>query len=257
MFLIFQFICIIILTGSFISLKAQNYTPYSSLLSDYVREGKVDYENLCADDLLGKSINSLRNLNKELLKNQDDSLAFWINIYNAYTLKIVCDNYPVESIVDIGWGGLIIGHVLGTSVWDKKFVKTESGLLSLNDIEHDIIRKKFNDPRIHFALVCASESCPPLLNEAYNGENLNIQLHKQALKFLNDSTRNRFDLKNRKALLSSIFDWYRDDFANDEEGLLLFIAEYLPDEIKSDILTNSGKWSIKYLNYDWSLNDSK
>ncbi len=104
--------------------------------------------------------------------NEKNRLAFWINAYNAFTLKFIIDEYPVESINDLHWGGLYLGSLLGTTIWDDEKIVINGTELSLNNIEHDIIRKKFNEERIHFALVCASISCPPLLNEAYEGYKL-------------------------------------------------------------------------------------
>ena len=129
--------------------------------------------------------------------------------------------------------------------------------MTLNEIEHEIIRKKFKEPRIHFALVCASISCPPLRNEAYEGYKLNEQLEDQAKLFFNDRTKNKFDLKNRTAFLSKILDWYDNDFGNNDEEVLLFIAKYLPEKLSKDIQENTEEWDIDYLPYNWDLNEIK
>ncbi len=142
---------------------------YDNLLHKYVVNGLVDYENLAKDKDLEKYIDALSKFDPTRLTNKNDKLAFWINAYNAYTLKVIVDNYPISSINELHSGGRIIAHVFKTTVWDKDFVVINNKKMTLNNIEHDIIRPKFKDPRIHFALVCAAVSCSPLRNEAYTG----------------------------------------------------------------------------------------
>ena len=141
---------------------ALRHRLFSELLSTYVHDGIVNYKKLKSDKRLAEYIGWLSKADPDALPNEKEQLAFWINAYNAYTLKIICDNYPVESINDLHTGGLVIGSVLKTTVWDKKFVVVNGNTMTLNTIEHEIVRPKFNDPRGHFALVCASKSCPQL-----------------------------------------------------------------------------------------------
>ncbi len=129
--------------------------------------------------------------------------------------------------------------------------------MTLNNIEHDIIRKEFNEPTIHFVLVCAAISCPPLRNEAYTGEKLDEQLNDQAKTFLNDKYKNYFDEENKTAHISKIFDWYNDDFGNNDKRILKYISQYLPEKLSNDIKANITKWQIEYKNYNWDLNKAK
>ncbi len=162
----------------------------------------------------------------------------------------------LAALTDLNWGGMIISQILGKTIWDKKFITINKTQYSLNDIEHGISRKNFKDPRVHFALVCASLSCPVLRSEAYTSDKLNNQLNEQGKLFVNNQHKNRFDLKNRVAYLSKIFDWYKSDFGKSNKDLLLYISRYLnnPAVVKS-IKNNTDKWDIEYLPYNWCLND--
>ena len=182
-------------------------------------------------------------------------MAFWINAYNAYTLKVICDHYPVKSINDLSSGGKVLGTAFHTTIWDKEIVVINHKNTSLNNIEHKIIRPVFKDFRTHFALVCASKSCPALRTEAYEGSKLAQQLDDQARIFLSDDFKNRFDVVARKATISKIFDWYKKDFGNDESEVLMAISKFLPDQIKKSIQSAPDKWKVDYTNYDWSLNE--
>jgi hypothetical protein len=125
----------------------------------------------------------------------------------------------------------------------------------LNNIEHKIIRPVFKDFRIHFAVVCAAKSCPALRSEAYEGPKLDQQLDDQAMLFLSDNSKNRFDVATQKASISKIFDWYQKDFGKAKSELLLAISKYLPDQIRKSIQSAPDNWEIDYTNYDWSLNE--
>jgi hypothetical protein len=228
---------------------------YNSILHKYVQSGKVNYKELCEDPELSKYISILESSNPENLTNQKESLALWINTYNAYTLKIICDHYPVKSINDLHSGGLALGSVFKSTIWDKDIVVINHKNTSLNNIEHKIIRPQFKDYRTHFALVCASKSCPPLRSEAYEGSKLDQQLDDQAKLFLTDHLRNRFDAVTQKAFISKIFDWYQKDFGNDETAVLLTISKFLADDSRKSIQSAPDKWTVEYNHYDWSLNE--
>jgi len=230
---------------------------YDILLSRHLDNGLVDYSHLCADARLHTYVEALSMEDSDRRMSRNEQLAYWINLYNAWTLQIVCTHYPVESIVDIGFGGLILGHLLGTTVWDRELVSVNGTSMTLNSIEHDIIRRVFRDPRVHFALVCAAMSCPPLRREPYRGATIDEQLDDQGRIFLNDPRRNRFDRSARVAHLSKIFDWYGDDFGEDDSDILRFVARYLPGPLAADIEEYAGTWRVKYLPYDWSLNDAR
>lgn len=174
--------------------------------------------------------------------SRNDQLAYWINAYNAYTIQLIIRNYPLKSIKDIG-SKIKIPFV--NTPWDIKFIRIGNKTYDLNNIEHDILRKKFNEPRIHFAIVCASVSCPKLLNEAYVGTRLNDQLAAQAREFINDPTRNK--ITPGKAELSPIFSWFKGDFTK-KGSLQDFINQYATTKI-------TAKTSLSNLDYNWNLNE--
>lgn len=231
------------------------YSLYSSLLKEYVSNGSVRYKELRNDKRLEECIAQFSQINPETISTQQAKLAFWLNVYNAYTLKIVCDNYPIESINDLHWGGLFIGTILGKTIWDKDLITINGAHLSLNTIEHEIIRPTFKEPRIHFALVCAARGCPPLRNEAYTADSLEAQLEVQTRLFLNDASKNSFDTTTHQATISKIFSWYSEDFGDADEKVLEYIAKYLPTEIAENIRKNIEEWDIDYGDYDWRLNE--
>jgi len=235
--------------------SAQTHKLFGDVLRKYVINGLVDYKNLKNDNQLDKYLTQLSKTKPDKL-SRNEKLAFWINAYNAFTLRIVAENYPVESITELHTGGKIIGYLLGKTVWDKEFISINNKKYSLNDIEHKILRK-MNEPRIHFAIVCASISCPELLNEAYEADKIVKQLEGQTIKFLADKSRNRFDVKNRIVYLSKIFDWFNEDFGKSDEKVLKFVSQFIPEDISSDIKSNISKWNISYNNYNWNINELK
>lgn len=235
------------------NLMAQTNKLFTEILKEHVHNGLVDYKSLKNDLRLNKYIDQLSNTDYKKLK-KEDALAFWINAYNAFTLKVIVDNYPVESITDLNSGGKIIGYILGKTIWDKKFFSINKKKMSLGEIEHEILRKEFKEPRIHFAIVCASISCPQLRNEAFEADRIDEQLNSQAAEFINDSSRNYFDIKKREAYLSKIFSWFDEDFGNSDENVLKFISKYLPYDVAKEIKENLSDWDISYKEYNWNLN---
>lgn len=180
-----------------------------------------------------------------------DRYAFWINAYNSYTVQIVVDHFPIESIKKIG-------EPEG-SVWDRRFIdlkplypQAEGDKLSLNDIEHRILRPQFKDARVHAAVNCASIGCPQLRNEAFRGETLERQLDAAARAWLNDVRLNRFDGARRVARISRIFEWFEEDFVRDSKSVALWLARFAPKTEHSWL--SSGNLRIEYLEYDWRLN---
>jgi hypothetical protein len=238
-----------------IEVKSQSHALFTALLRQYVHEGGVNYKELRNDARLERYIQQLVATNPDSLHAEDAKLAFWINAYNAYTLKAICDHYPVESINDLHTGGLILGSILKTTVWDEDFVVIGGKQMTLNQIEHSIVRPVFRDARAHFALVCASKSCPPLRSEAFEGQTLQAQLDDQGRAFLSSDFRNRLDSAKRVAYLSKIFSWYSSDFGKSDSELLLFIAKFLPSSIARDIRKNLAEWTIENLDFDWTLNE--
>ena len=160
-------------------------------------------------------------------------MAYWINAYNAYTIKLMLNNYPLKSIIDINGG----------TAWDLKFVEIEGEKYSLNNIEHDILRAKYFDSRIHFAVNCASISCPKLSNTAYFAEGLDQKLEKAAKEFINNSAQNT--ISSNKACVSKLFDWYKDDFTKNGT-----VKEYINKYSTTKLTTDK----ISYKEYNWNIN---
>ncbi|WP_240791397.1 DUF547 domain-containing protein [Psychromonas sp. SP041] len=187
---------------------------------------------------------------------KEKQLAFLINAYNAWTVELILTKYPdLKSIKDLG--------SLFSSPWDKEFVPLLGKTMSLNDIEHGLIRgsKRYNDPRIHFAVNCASIGCPALREEAYTADKLEQQLTQQTERFLTDSSRNY--IKGNAIYLSSIFKWYDEDFEAGFRGtksIQSFIGLYV-DALKLDAQQSATlkkqDFNVKFLDYDWKLNASK
>lgn len=228
---------------------------FSGVLGDHVDDGRVDYPALCVDPRFETYLDQLSSTDPDTLSDENEQLAFWINAYNAFTLKIICDNYPVKSINDLHFGGLIVGTVTKKTVWHKKFIVINGEKMSLDHIEHDIVRPVFGDPRAHFGLVCASVSCPPLRSEAFEGAALDAQLDEQARIFFSQRDKNYFDLEKKKAYLSKILDWFSKDFGKNDEEILLFVSRYLEPELADAIKQRPDEWDIKHTDYDWDLNE--
>lgn len=211
------------------------YERYDAFLRKYVSsQGNVNYASIKANksefDAIVKEFNAQY---PESNWSKNEVLAFWINTYNLFTIKLIVDNYPTSSITGIA-----------SKPWDIKCVKLKSHTYSLDQVENSIIRKQFNEPRIHFALNCASESCPILMNSAYKASSLNSQLTRQTKLFLADGSKNSFDKK--EITISPIFDWYKVDFTRN--GTVIdFINKYRDTDIKSNV-------KISYGEYSWKLN---
>jgi len=222
--------------------KPISHDIFNGLLKKNVTEtGFVNYENFIADSLKLNSYLQLIETNypNEKTWSREEIMAYWINAYNAYTIQLIIRNYPLESIKDIQPGVAFIN-----SVWDIKFISIEGQTLDLNNIEHNILRK-MEEPRIHFAVNCASYSCPKLLNEAYTANKLEKQLQQQAIDFINDATRNK--ITTESAQISSIFNWFTGDFT--KNGILKeFINTYSEVKISEDT-------KIEFMEYDWRLNE--
>ncbi len=214
------------------------YEKLNTFLKKYVSAGgKVNYASI------KNNKSELDAIIKEFEANSPGAswssaqkLTFWINVYNIYTIKLVTDNYPTSSITNINGG----------KPWDKKFIKLGGKTYTLNNVENDVIRKQFNEPRIHFALNCASASCPVLLNAAYTPSNVYSKLTSQTKRFLNDTGKNKFEKKS--AQISKIFEWYKEDFTKGGSTVIDFINKYRTDQL------DEKKVNVSYLEYSWSLN---
>lgn len=184
--------------------------------------------------------------------------AFLINAYNAYTVELILGKYPdLASIRDLG--------SLLTTPWKRKWVPLLGATVSLDDIEHEMLRKRgrYDEPRVHFAVNCASIGCPALREEAFVGERLEAQLEEQAVRFLSDRTRNRYSVERGRLEVSKIFDWYGEDFRLGHRGIAslpAFFARHadrLADSAGDRDRLRSQKVEITFLDYDWKLNDAR
>ncbi len=240
-----------------------SHSAWNSLLQRYVvvvSEGKasqVDYAGLQQERAaLGAYLQSLSEVEASEYKawHRGQQLAFLINAYNAFTVELVLSGYPaIESIKDLG--------SLFRSPWKRRFFSLLGERRHLDNLEHDLIRAPgvFDEPRIHFAVNCASIGCPMLREEAYVAERLDSQLENATRRFLSDANRNRFDSASGRLLVSRIFDWYEEDFeaasdSADVKGYLAAYADLLADTEKDRRRLADGDFHIGYLDYDWRLN---
>ncbi len=227
--------------------KEISHQEFDELLQTHVdKNGLVDYKGLSQDrDKLTSYLSLLENNAPKSSWTYNQKLAYWINAYNAFTLELILKYYPISSIKDIG-SAIKIPFV--NTPWDIKFINIGDKELDLNNIEHGIIRKEFDEPRIHFALVCAAISCPKLQNSAYLPEKLNAQLEKAAKEFLSDPAKNEIKSAD-EAELSKLFNWYGGDFKK-KTSLIGYLNKYAPTQLDSDA-------DIKWKDYDWALNEQK
>ncbi len=235
--------CILLAICSFAQ-KAPSHQQWDKLLKKYVNHsGLVNYKGLQKDQAdLNAYLKTLSDNVPQDNWSEDEKKAFWINAYNAFTVSLILKHYPVKSIKDIA------GNIYKINTpWDLKFVTIGGKKYDLNNIEHSILRKKFNDPRIHFALVCASISCPRLRNEAYTAARLNAQLEDAGRGFLNDKSKNK--VAADKAEVSKYFSWYKGDFTKNS-SLPDYINKYSQTKINADT-------KICSLDYNWNLNEQK
>jgi Protein of unknown function, DUF547 len=194
--------------------------------------GKVNYKGLKQDKtVLETYINWLSDNMPTAQTAKNEKLAYWINAYNALTIKLILDNYPLSKIINLDGG----------KTWDVKRFTLGGKKYSLNDIENNIVRP-MGEPRIHFALNCAAKSCPPLFNEAFVADKLNAQLESRTRQFINDTKFNV--LKGSEIKISNIFNWYGKDFDN----VVNFINRYAAVKLKSDVKIGFGE-------YDWNLKE--
>ena len=211
---------------------------FNNLLQKHVtKEGIVDYKAFKTDEAkLDLYISYLQKTSPAITWSENKQKSFWINAYNAYTIKLILKNYPLKSIMDI--------KQKGKTAWKISFAKVGGKTYTLDHIEHNILRKQLFDPRIHVGVNCASGSCPKLGNVAFTEENIDASLEKLMKEFINDSSRNK--ISNKKIQISSIFNWFKEDFTKNES-----VIDYLNKYSETEIRSNS---KISYLKYDWSLN---
>ena len=221
-----------------ISLISAQESYYQDLLASYVfDEGFVDHKGLKKDE--GKLDTYLGYLEKTFAENSwsdKRKKSFWINAYNAYTLKLILDHYPLKSITSIS--------IKGKTAWKSPIAKIGGKVYTLDQIEHDNLRKTLFDPRIHVGVNCASISCPKLSNKAFTEKNIDTELNRLMTEFVNDGTKNLYGKKRIE--ISQLFNWYKDDFT--KKGSVI---DYINSFAKTPVKPNA---KIRYLEYNWNLN---
>ena len=223
-----------------------DHSAFDRLLRAHVSDGLVDYDAF-RDATAFRGY--LASLERASLAGADDEerLAFWINVYNAYTIQLIVSHGERESIRNVN---RTLGVLRLKGPWSEPIVRAAGRTLTLDDVQHRIIRKDFHDPRIHFALVAAAKSSPPLRSEAYTGAALDAQLFDQGRRFLTDTTTNQ--IATQYPRLSPIFTYYKADFGNSRSDLGGYLATWFDGETKKKL--ESGRFGMREMPFDWSLN---
>jgi hypothetical protein len=247
-----------------------SFDRYAELLAARVGDGRVDYAGLVDDRRgLDEQVAALAVVPPETEEAwpAQERLAFWLNAYNVLTLALVADHYPPlpELPTSVIFPYPSIRHIHGA--WERYRFKVAGQTLSLNEIEHSIVRAEFDEPRVHFAMVCASVGCPPLRGEPYRGADLDAQLADQTRQFLATRRNLVVDRAAGRVRLSSIFQWFGADFGASApadgfgqqppalKAVLAFVASHHPDPEVAAFL-QTGQYDVGFLSYDWALNDS-
>ncbi len=227
-----------------------DHSAWDGFLSSYVRPdstglNRVSYGGVTPGDKQAlKSYIASLEAAKPTAMNRDAAMAYWINLYNAKTVDLILDNYPVKSITKIGRGLFSFGP------WDDKVVTVEGRELSLNEIEHGILRPIWNDPRIHYAVNCASIGCPNLAASAWDSGNLAGMLDQAARSYVNHPRGAA--VENGRLIVSSIYDWYKVDFGGTDAGVIAHLKQYASPDLAAALAGVNG---ISNDRYDWALNE--
>jgi hypothetical protein len=222
---------------------AFDHSLFDGVLKKYVHDGRVDYAGLKGNADLDKYVESLAKADPDSFADKKAQLAFWINAYNALTMHSILQHYPgIKGVQDVAPDFGFFKQKIHT-VGGKQY--------ALNDIENEIVRPRFKDPRVHAALNCASNSCPPLAAFAFTADKLDAQLDAQFKAFARDRKRNAIDAAGGSVKLSQIFNWYGKDF-DAAGGVAAFLGKYLePADAEAVKKASSG---FQFLDYDWGLN---
>lgn len=222
-----------------------DHSLWDELTKAHVNEnGYPNYKGFIQDSSkFNTYLNQLTSNHPKESWSSNERKAFWINAYNAFTVKLIVDNYPVETIKDLGGGIYRVN-----TPWDIKFIQIKDKTYHLNDLEHNILRKEWSDPRIHAAVNCASISCPKLMKGAYLAEQLDEQLDRQMKAFIHDTTKNIIGEKEVK--LSKLFKWFSGDFKVEHSSVIDYINSYSDVKIKKSA-------RVEYFDYDWGLNEQR
>ena len=226
-----------------------DHAAYDQLLQTYVDDnGLVNYKawqaNAADRQALQNYLNQLSRADNSIRSTKNGKLAYWINAYNALTIEGILRVYPTTSIRN---------HTpkIGYNIWDNLKLTSGDELVSLNHIEHEILRK-MSEPRIHFAIVCASIGCPRLLNQAYTGEQLEEQLAGIATDFFSRAGNLTVDAGNKTLRFSKILSWFGSDFGQTQTDQLRAVYNYLPQEAQA--VLSAGGYRVDFLEYNWNLN---
>jgi len=226
-----------------------SHAAWAGFLGRYVRPGAggvnmVDYAGVApADKQALKGYIASLEAARPTAMTRDAAMAYWINLYNAKTVDVILDNYPVDSIRKIG------GGFFSSGPWDDKVVTVEGRTLSLNDIEHGILRPIWNDPRIHYAVNCASIGCPNLMTRPFTSGALAGMLDQSARAYVNHPRGAR--VEGGRLTVSKIYDWYKVDFGNSDAGVIAHLRQYADGPLAAAL---GGVSSISGTEYDWDLN---
>ena len=224
-----------------IAADALSHRPLTEVLQAHVQDGRVNYPRIHSDARFAGYLRQFDRVDPESLPSREHRLAFWINAYNAFAIQGILDGYSPSTLV--GRYRYFIARDYGVG----------GSAINLYDLEREILVKGFQEPRIHFAIVCASQSCPRLRSEAYESPTLTAQLDEGARAFINDPSKNRFDRAGRVAYLSMIFKWFREDFEAHSGSLAAYVAQFVADPALAMDLKRQP-YRIEFLDYDWSLN---
>lgn len=230
-------------------------TEWNELLKRNWKESKLPYAQIKADSgLLDRFLRRASEFNPASLKSRDEKLAFWINLYNACTLRVILDSYPLGGERKVDQIAIPVTGGEPISIWQKSFCSTGGKSYTLDQIEKEVLVGGLKEPLVHFAINCGALSCPNLRNEAYEPKRLQTQLKQQVMAFLADSSRNQFDGKAKKVRLSMIFGWYKEDFEKLSGGSLQgFLKKYVTKKVAYWI--EDAAVEVEFLEYDWTLND--
>jgi hypothetical protein len=209
-------------------------------------KGLVDYNSIASDRGFSEYMQSLQTAKVEEF-SRDGQLAFWINAYNAVTIDKVIKTKPKKSVRET----FVPGVWTGTKFFTSREHIVAGETLSQDDIEHEILRKQFKEPRIHFAIICASMGCPPLPRIAYTEENVQARLEEETRKYVNSPRGTRIDRAENTLFLSKLFDWFATDFIEKSGSVSAFMRPYLNDEVRTFLERDP---MISYLDYNWALN---
>ena len=230
-----------------------DHDPWDTFLARYLStdaEGinRLDYDSVTEEDedLLTDYLDALQQINTQSL-TRDQQLAYWINLYNAKTVDLILEEYPVDSILEVSDG------IIDSGPWTRKVVSVDNSRLSLHDIEHRIVRPVYEDERIHYALNCAARSCPNLAPQAWRADGLDQALQEAERAYVNDP-RGVTITSGGGIILSKIYVWFKEDFGNSEAEVLESLAEVAEPELQEKL---QGRTSVRDYVYDWTLNDTE